>query len=259
MSLVCRSLFPISSLKTFPIRNLSTKVPRLEKSRPLDLSLYLVTERTCVKDEKNFLYKAKQAIKGGVTCLQLRDRTEDLQASIKTARRLKKLIVDSGVPLIINDRVDVALAVGADGVHLGQKDFPVTEARKLLGKESIIGLTVETLDDVHAAENLDVDYLGVQLFPSRNTKPDSPLIWGLDGLKKIKEISKHRIVAIGGIDLENLETVSSVIDLGRNQDGVAMVGKLWRSKNPYVEAKRIRNYLEMVLFIIFLHFGKVNP
>lgn len=245
MLLVCRSLtFPIHSLRTFSIRNLAKRAYRLTKSGLIDLSLYLVTERTCIKDEEMLLNKAKQAIKGGITCLQLRDHNEDLQASIKTARHLKSLMASRGVSLIINNRIDVALAVGADGVHLGQKDFPIKEARKLLGKKSVIGLTVDKLEDVHAAEDLDVDYLGVQVFRSKNTKPNSSAVWGLDGLKKIKTISRHRIVAIGGIDLENLELVNSIIDLSKNQDGIAMVGALWRSEDLYITARKIRTCLE---------------
>ena len=236
MSLVCRSpIFPT----IFPVRKYASL-----KKRSFDLSLYLVTERTCVKNENDFLYKAERAIKGGVTCLQLRDRNENLQASIQTAHRLKKLMENSGVPLLINNRVDVALAVNADGVHLGQKDFPYHEARRLLGEKSIIGITVETLDDVRAAEDLDIDYLGVQLFPSINTKPNSPSWWGIDGIRKIKEISRHRLVAIGGVTLDNLESINTVLDLMKEKDGVAMVGQLWRSDDPYFFAEKVRAYLE---------------
>lgn len=245
MSSVCRSqIFPIPCPTVFPSRNCPKKGKPSVKIRPIDLTLYLVTERTYATDEDNFLYKAQQAIKGGVTCIQLRDGNENLQSSIKTARLLKALISKSKIPLIINDRVDVALAVGADGVHLGQKDFPAAEARMLLGQRAIIGLTVETLEDVHSAENLDVDYLGVQVFPSKKTKPNSNAIWGLKGLKKIKEISRHRIVAIGGINFENLALVSSAIHLNKKQDGVAMVGALWRADNPFIEARKIRMFLE---------------
>src|SRR5262245_49576058 len=122
------------------------------KSRPINLLLGLVTNRASVADEGEFLYRAIQAIKGGASYIQLRDRNKDVRACIQAAYRLKQLTAHYGVSLLINNRVDVALAVGADGVHLGQKDFPVYEARKLLGEKAIIGLTVGTIEDVRAAE-----------------------------------------------------------------------------------------------------------
>lgn len=206
----------------------------LSRRHGIDLSLCLVTDRKCVKSDEEFFSKISRAIEGGVTCIQLRDQNEDLQASLRSAYRLKDRI-----PLIINNRVDVALAVGT-GVHLGKKDFPLEDARRLLGQQAIIGWTVETLDDVHIAEKLDVDYLGVQLFPSKNTKLNHTRIWGIEGLKQIRSLSRHRLVAIGGITLDNLETVCSQLQLGRQGDGIAMVGELWRGNNPSIEAQKIQ-------------------
>ena len=220
-----------------PVRTVSTRA--FARKGKIDLSFCLVTERRQAPNDEIFLKKAVRAIEGGVSCIQLRDSTEDLQISLKSALRLKERLAGTA-PLIINNRVDVALAVKAEGVHLGQRDFPVAEARRLLGMRSIIGLTVETLEDVERAENLDVDYLGVQLFPSKNTKPNSQFLWGLEGLKKIKALSRHRILTIGGIDLNNLPSIASVIDLTKHQDGVAMVGALWRADDPYFMAKAIR-------------------
>ncbi len=206
----------------------------------MDLSLCLVTERKCIRSDDVFISKIMRAIQGGATCIQLRDRNEDLQACLRTAYRLKDLMRSSGVPLIINNRLDVALAVGADGVHIGQKDFPYRDARRLMGPQALIGLTVDTLDDVHAAEPLDVDYLGIQLFPSQNTKPDHTHLWGLAGLRKIRSISRHRLVVIGGINLNNLKSICAGLHIGKNKDGIAMVGELWRGNDPYPVAQKIR-------------------
>lgn len=188
-----------------------------------------------------FVHKVVRAVKGGVTCVQIRDRHEDVRASIHTTLKLKKLLTRFKVPLIVNNRVDVAMATEADGVHLGQSDFPYSEARRLLGPRAIIGLSVDTWDDVVAAQELDVDYLGVsQLFPSKHTKPGCMSPWGLDGLKKIRQFSRHRLVVIGGVNLLNLKEVCKELHLGNDRDGVAMVGDLWRSDDPLLVAEEVQ-------------------
>jgi thiamine-phosphate pyrophosphorylase len=230
-------MLPLSRAPLFSPQCLKPLLAR-QYSRRFDLSLYLVTERACVKSEEEFLHKARRAVQGGATCLQLRDRFEDTSTSIRTARSLKEL----GVTVIVNNRIDVALAANADGVHLGRTDFPYSEARELLGPKPIIGITVYCLDDVHEAESLDIDYLGVQIFPSKHTKPESTTAWDLKGLEKIKKISRHRIAAIGGIDPgdDHIKTICSILDIGNDQDGIAMVGPLWRSDDPFIVAQKIR-------------------
>ncbi len=195
-----------------------------------DLSLYLVTERAYTRDQKEFLFKIQRAILGGVTCIQLRD--PDPQLCLETAASLHSI----HVPLIINNHIDVALKTQS-GLHIGQGDIPYKEARQILGPHATIGLTVNTLDDVLAAETLDVDYLGVQVFPSKNTKPEQSLVWGLEGLKQVRALSRHRLVAIGGIHLDNFKTVYS--QLKPQQDGIALVGALWRGEDPCTEAQKI--------------------
>jgi thiamine-phosphate pyrophosphorylase len=109
----------------------------------------------------------------------------------------------------------------------------------LLGDEAIIGLTVETIDELRAAEDLDVDYLGLQIFPSQTTKPNHRQVWGLEGLERARSLSRHRFVALGGIKLANLEEVCLRLRLGKRGDGIAMCGELWRGKNPEVVAQKI--------------------
>lgn len=211
-----------------------------KKPKSLDLSLYLVTGKS--NNEEEFLHKVQRAIQGGVTCVQIRFSLEDLRGSLKTAFKLKKLMAGSGASLVINNRVDLALLVKPDGVHLGQTDLPPEEARKLLGKKCFIGLTVNTKEQALAAQTLDVDYLGVQVYPSKNTKPESKVAWGLKDLQWLKEVSRHRVVVIGGIDLDTVGPVNALLD--SRKDGVAMVGRLWRAEDPYAVALEMRNVID---------------
>ena len=142
------------------------------------------------------------------------------------------------MPLIINDRVDVALACGADGVHIGQEDMPYSTARKLMGKNAIIGLSVETWEDVEAAQRLDVDYIGVSPVFATPTKTNTKEPWGLEGLKKIKFFSRHPIVAIGGINESNAR---AVVEAG--VDCLAVVSAICAADNPSQSATNLKNIL----------------
>src|SRR5690606_35634371 len=137
---------------------------------------------------------------------------------IERAQRIKEVLAGRDVPLLINDRVDVALAVEADGVHLGQQDMPYPIARRLLGDDAIIGLSVENMADVEEAAEFDVDYLGVSPIYPTPTRRDTRGAWGLDGLADVRARSRHRLVAIGGLNHRN---AASVIRAGA--DGVAVV------------------------------------
>lgn len=213
-----------------------------KKPKPFDLSLYLVTGPS--KNEEEFLHKVQRAIQGGVTCVQIRFTNEDHRATLKTARKLKKLMAGSGASLVINNRPDIALLLKADGVHLGQRDLPPEEVRRLVGNRCFIGLTVETMDQALEAQTRDIDYIGVQVFPSKNTKPESLVAWGPEGLSELKKFSQKRIVVIGGIDPDTIGSVSPHLDTER--DGVAMVGRLWRSDDPYAVAQEMRSALDQM-------------
>ena len=152
--------------------------------------VYLVTDRTLIAGK--FLEDTiLQAVKGGVSVVQLREKKISTRCFIKEAQRIKTLLAPYKVPLIINDRVDVALAVEADGVHIGQEDMPYPLTRKLLGKKAIIGLSVEAMEQVLEAEAYDVDYLGVSAIFATLTKTDTKHIWGIEGLREIRKISRH--------------------------------------------------------------------
>ena len=133
----------------------------------------------------------------------------------------------AGIPLIINDRVDVALAVDADGVHLGQSDMPADIARRLIGEDKILGLSVENEKQLEAAQSLPVDYLGLSAIFPTPTKTNTVYAWGLDGLAKASKYSQLPLVAIGGINESNIR---SVVEAGA--DGIALVSAICHADSP---------------------------
>lgn len=143
-------------------------------------TLYLVTDDQ--QDLSTLCHVVKQAIAGGVSLVQVREKQGDVRTFIERAAAVKAVLSGSGVPLIINDRVDVALAVHADGVHLGQSDMPATLARQLLGPDKLIGLSVENEQQFEQAQSLPVDYLGLSAIFATPTKTNTVKHWGLDGL-----------------------------------------------------------------------------
>ena len=194
--------------------------------KSFDLSLYLVTDRP-LSGGRDMAWIVREAAAGGVTMVQLREKECPTAEFIQLARELKAALAPLGIPLIINDRVDVALAVDADGVHIGQSDMPYATARKLLGSDKIIGLSVETMDEVIAANALDVDYIGISPVYATPTKTDTLTPFGLDGVDEVMRCSRHRCVAIGGM---NRDTVGEVIAHG--VEGVAVVSAIVAAPSP---------------------------
>lgn len=190
------------------------------------LKLYLVTDRP-LSLGRPIEEIVSEAVAGGVTMVQLREKECPTGEFIALAKRLKALLAPLGVPLIINDRVDVALAVDADGVHIGQSDMPYEVARRLLGKEKIIGLSVENFSDLEVANTLDVDYVGISPVYGTPTKSDTAEPFGLEGLRRAVEMSVHPTVAIGGM---NAQTIGEVMAAGT--DGVAVVSAICSAPSP---------------------------
>ncbi len=221
MSAICRSAL-------FPIR-----------TRTFDLSLYLVANRPSFQDEGLFVAKIMEAVKGGVSCVQFRDHSNNFATTLKTARVLKKMLQDLGVPFIVNtlESIELALAIQADGVYL-EETFPYPKARILLGNKAIIGMPVKTKEEVMAAIQIsEIDYLSVKIFPSKRTCPKNDALWGMDGLQDILKISPHPIVAIGGINLESAESVYKQL---RINDGIAMAGGIMGEEDPCATAQKIQ-------------------
>jgi len=199
-----------------------------------DLSLYLVTDRS-LSLGRPLETVVEEAVKGGVTMVQLREKDASTQDFYNMAMRLKSILKPCNVPLIINDRLDIALACDAEGLHIGQKDMPYTVARKLLGKDKIIGLSVESVEDAIEANNLDVDYIGISPVFSTLTKTDTATALGLEGIREITRISGHPGVGIGGINQTNAQ---DIIQAGAN--GISVVSAIMSAPDPRQSARQLK-------------------
>ena len=171
------------------------------------------------------------AVKGGVTLVQLREKTASTRAFIEQARVLKRLLAPLRVPLLINDRIDVALAAGADGAHVGQQDMPIALARQLLGPAAIIGLSITELGQVRDRNVELADYLGVGPIFAQSTKLDATPPLGLDGLAEVRRATDKPIVAIGGVSAANADAVRSA-----GADGIAVVSAIMGADDPRAAA-----------------------
>jgi thiamine-phosphate pyrophosphorylase len=202
------------------------------------LALYLVTDQASTHG-RPLLDVVAAAVKGGVTCVQLREKQLNSRDFLAQAMALKALLSPLDIALVINDRIDIALACGAQGVHLGQSDLPVEVARRLLPPEVFIGWSVETMDDVAHAADLPVDYIGVSPIFATPTKTDTAAPWGLTGLHQVRAKSDLPLVAIGGINLSNAR---DVLDAGA--DGLAVVSALCGAASPTLAAQSFKNIID---------------
>ncbi len=200
-------------------------------------TLYLVTDDQ--QDLKTLCRVVKQAIAGGVSLVQVREKQGDVRTFIERAAAVKAVLSGSGVPLIINDRVDVALAVDADGVHLGQSDMPATLARQLLGPDKLIGLSVENEQQFEQAQSLPVDYLGLSAIFATPTKTNTVKHWGLDGLNWAMARSRLPMVAIGGLNTRNIAAVAQT-----GVHGIALVSAISHAPDPQQAARELRLLIE---------------
>ena len=201
--------------------------------KPEQLRLYLVTDRP-LSLGRDLDWIVAEAVRGGTTMVQLREKEADTRDFVALGLKLKELLTPLGIPLLINDRIDVALAVDADGVHIGQSDMPYAIARRLLGPDRIIGLSVETMDEVAEANALDVDYVAVSPVYGTPTKTDTAEPFGLEGLRKAAALSRHPVVAIGGM---NERTAADVFAAGA--DGIAVVSAICSAPDPCAAARRL--------------------
>lgn len=209
-----------------------------ETANPSLYSLYLVTDRSfCPPDL--FLSQIKDAISGGVSIVQLREKEmssrDFYNSAVSLSDLLKSVHIDTGkkIPLIINDRLDIALAVDCDGLHVGQNDLPADVCRRLLGKDKILGVSVGSVEEAVRAEKDGADYLGVVAFQT-GTKPEATAV-SLDLFREIKSSVSIPIVAIGGI---HLETVSLLP--GLEIDGIAVVSAIMGSEDAMRTAAELK-------------------
>lgn len=196
-------------------------------------SLYLVTDKALSlgRPLKEIVSKA---VAGGVTMVQLREKDSTTHQFVEEAFIIKKMLKQYDVPLIINDRVDVAMAIDADGIHLGQSDMHWELARKLLGPDKIIGLSIESVDQIDDANQADIDYIGISPVFTTPTKRELQKGLGLIKTSEIAQKSKHPSVAIGGINTENaLEIMQTGVD------GISVVSAICSASEPETAARKL--------------------
>ncbi|WP_457639881.1 thiamine phosphate synthase [Persephonella sp.] len=203
----------------------------------LDLSLYVITDEKLCFD--SLAQKVEEALQGGATVIQYRAKSKTASQMYQEAVVLKKVCRKYGVPFIINDRVDIAVAVDADGVHVGQDDIPAEAVRRIIGNQKILGLSTKNIQQVKEANLLPVDYIGFgSIFPT-GTKEDATLA-GLEKLKEAVELSVQPVVAIGGINAENAEEV-----IKTGCAGIAVVSAVFSGsnvkENTYKLAELVKN------------------
>lgn len=192
----------------------------------IDYSVYLVTDQFNLS-ENEFLNVIEEAVKGKTTIVQLREKDSDTREFYELALKVKAITDKYDVPLIINDRLDIAQAVDCAGVHLGQSDMPCTVAREILGDDKIIGISATTYDEAIQAQSDGADYIGVGGIYPTNTKKDAGISTH-DDLLKIKEDINIPTVAIGGIKEDNAGEIVKRYGF----DGVAVVSAIMLSDNP---------------------------
>jgi thiamine-phosphate pyrophosphorylase len=189
---------------------------------------------------RSHLQVAEAAIAGGADVLQLRDKEAPSGRLYLEALQLRKLTRDAKVPFIVNDRLDIALAVDADGVHVGQADLPASVVRKIMGPGKILGVSVATVEEAIRAEKDGADYLGVgPVFEARGTKPDTVEPLGVDCIARIRRRCRLPIVAIGGIHADNARKVREA-----GADGVAVISAIVSADDISSATGRLKRILE---------------
>jgi thiamine-phosphate pyrophosphorylase len=199
--------------------------------------LCVITD-TVIQKKYSHYEIAKMAIIGGVDMIQLRDKSLPTGELIETAIKIRKLCNKNRVTFIVNDRVDIAMLSGADGVHLGLEDISIKDARKLLGRNKIIGGTAHSLKEAKEAEKNGADYIGFGHIYHTGSKFKRDKPKGVVLLRKIVNEIKTPIIAIGGINIENSE---DVVDTGVY--GIAVIGSVVNSKNPVKSVKELRKII----------------
>jgi len=200
--------------------------------------LILVTDRKNTPLDE-YLEFIKICAAAGVTSVQLREKNATPEFLLLFGKKLKTLLTPLNIPLIINDQVQLAFDLDADGVHLGQEDGDPTSARKILGPNKIIGFSVYSQQDLTAANSLPINYLGVGAIFNTSSKKDVPAVLGVTRLKEIATNAQHPIVGIGGINTENAD---SVMQAGAN--GIAIINAIHSAKDPAKIIRKLRTIID---------------
>ena len=202
--------------------------------------LYLVTDAGLSRGRSQAAI-VEAAIRGGVTIVQYREKAATTRRMIEEAAELLGICRAAGVPFIVNDRLDVALAVDADGVHVGQDDLPATIARRLIGMKKILGVSAGSVDEARRAVDDGADYIGASPVFSTPTKPDAPPPLGIDGLRVMSRAVSIPVVAIGGINQGN---AAAIMEAGAA--GIAVVSAIVGAEDVEAAARALRAVLEKV-------------
>ncbi|MBW2482981.1 MAG: thiamine phosphate synthase [Desulfobacterales bacterium] len=207
------------------------------KIKNIDYSLYLVTDRGLACGRSN-LEVVTAAVDGGTTVVQLREKDCPTLEFIQQAQSIKAFLRKRNIPLIINDRVDIAQAVKADGVHLGQSDMPLEMAKGILGNTMIIGISAESIEDAITAEKGGADYLGISPIYATPTKTNTAPALGLEGLREIRKAVSLPLVGIGGLNKDNAADV-----IRNGADGVAVVSAIVAADDPAAAARELKQVI----------------
>lgn len=198
-----------------------------------DPSLYFITDSTPYSEEE-FLHRVEEALAGGATLLQLREKERTTREYLQLAARVHEIALKYQVPLIIDDRVDVALAVGAEGVHVGQSDLPVVDARRLMGSDKIVGATTKTVPQALEAYEQGADYLGVGAIYPTTTKVKT-ILTSTDTLRDICEAVPIAVNAIGGLNKDNIDVMEGIPIAG-----ICVVSAIMKAADPRQAAQELK-------------------
>ena len=196
-------------------------------------SLYFITDSTPYSEEE-FLHRVEEALAGGATLLQLREKERTTREYLQLAARVHEIALKYQVPLIIDDRVDVALAVGAEGVHVGQSDLPVVDARRLMGSDKIVGATTKTVPQALEAYEQGADYLGVGAIYPTTTKVKT-ILTSTDTLREICEAVPIAVNAIGGLNKDNIDVLEGIPIAG-----ICVVSAIMKAADPRQAAQELK-------------------
>ena len=214
----------------------------MNKKKQLDTTLYLVTDSS-YHTEETFLRTVEEALKGGVTLVQLREKERSARDYLRLARRVKEVTDRYKVPLLIDDRVDVAAAADAAGVHVGQSDIPAAEARKILGPDKIVGATAKTVEQAVEAYQQGADYLGVGAIYPTTTKVKTVLT-KVSTLEEICRAVPIPVNAIGGLNAGNMDILA-----GTHIAGICVVSAIMKAETPGKAAAELKEKIMQLLKI----------
>ncbi len=207
----------------------------------VDFRFYVITAENIEKGYSH-LDLAQAAIKGGVTLIQFREKNKSTRELLEIGFKLRELTFRAKIPLIVNDRLDIALAIGSEGIHIGQEDMPLTIARKLLGPKKIIGVSARNIQEAIEAERSGADYLGVGPIFETPSKEDAGEPIGCQTLRAIKNKVRIPVVAVGGVNLANLEEIFLA-----GADGVAVISAITGQADMVKAAKEMREKIDKFL------------